>query len=37
MPLWFVALILLNAPVFEEAIKVLPSMLPASRKFLNDA
>jgi hypothetical protein len=37
MPLWFVVLILLNAPIFEEAIKMFPIMLPASRKFLNDA
>jgi RsiW-degrading membrane proteinase PrsW (M82 family) len=37
MPLWFIALILLNAPIFEEAIKMLPIVLPASRKFLNRA
>lgn len=36
-PLWFVLAIWLNAPVFEEAIKVLPVILPASRVFLRDA
>jgi uncharacterized membrane protein YhfC len=37
MPLWFIAAILLNAPIFEEAIKLLPIALPASRKLMNDA
>jgi uncharacterized membrane protein YhfC len=37
MPLWFIFLILLNAPVFEEAIKLLPIILPRSRQFLHDA
>ncbi|MGZ9234453.1 MAG: hypothetical protein ACXW4E_02930, partial [Anaerolineales bacterium] len=37
MPLWFIVLIWLNAPVFEEAIKMLPMALPASRMFLRDA
>lgn len=36
-PLWFVLAIWLNAPVFEEAIKVLPMIIPASRVFLGDA
>lgn len=34
---WFILLIWLNAPIFEEAIKVLPMLLPASRRFLKDA
>lgn len=37
VPLWFIVLILLNAPVFEEAIKMLPVALPATRKLMNDA
>ena len=37
MPLWFIVAILLNAPIFEEAIKLLPIALPASRKLMNDA
>jgi uncharacterized membrane protein YhfC len=37
MPSWFIVLILLNAPIFEEAIKLLPMALPPSRKLLNDA
>lgn len=37
MPFWFIAVVLLNAPIFEEAIKLLPIALPASRKLLNDA
>jgi hypothetical protein len=36
-PVWFLLAIWLNAPVFEEAIKVLPMVLPASRAFLGDA
>jgi uncharacterized membrane protein YhfC len=36
-PLWFVLAIWLNAPIFEEAIKLLPVVLPASRIFLQDA
>ena len=37
MPFWFLVLILLNAPVFEEAIKLVPLALPTWRTFLNDA
>jgi uncharacterized membrane protein YhfC len=37
MPLWFIVAILLNAPIFEEAIKLLPISLSASRKLMNDA
>ena len=37
IPLWFITLILLNAPFFEEAIKLFPIALPASRKLMNDA
>ncbi len=33
---WFIVLIWMNAPIFEEAIKVLPMALPASRVFLRD-
>lgn len=36
MPLWFISAILLNAPIFEEAIKLLPIVLPASRKLMDD-
>ncbi len=36
MPAWFIVLIWLNAPVFEEAIKVLPLALPGVRRFLQD-
>lgn len=36
-PLWFIILIWLNAPIFEEAIKILPMLLPGSHTFLNDA
>lgn len=36
MPWWFIALILFNAPVFEEAIKALPIALPGLRTFLKD-
>jgi hypothetical protein len=35
-PFWFVAAIWLNAPISEELIKVLPLLLPASRRFLRD-
>ena len=37
MPLWFLVLILLNAPLFEEAIKLVPLAFRISRTFLNDA
>jgi len=37
MPFWFLVLILLNAPLFEEAIKLVPLALPGSRTFLSDA
>lgn len=36
-PIWFIALIWFNAPIFEEAIKLLPIALPALRDYLNDA
>lgn len=36
-PIWFIILVLLNAPIFEEVIKILPMVLPASRRFLQDA
>jgi uncharacterized membrane protein YhfC len=36
-PWWFITVIWLNAPIFEEAIKVLPVALPASRRVLKDA
>lgn len=35
-PLWFIAAIWLNAPIFEEAIKLLPLVMPASRALLRD-
>ena len=37
MPLWFIAMIWLVAPVMEEAIKILPMALPVSRRFLGGA
>jgi uncharacterized membrane protein YhfC len=37
MPFWFIILIWLHAPLFEEAIKLLPMLLPVSRIFLKDA
>src|SRR5689334_4697835 len=36
-PLWFIGLIWLNAPMFEEAIKMLPAILLARRRFLGEA
>lgn len=36
MPFWFIVLIWLNAPIFEEAIKMLPMAFPASRRFLEN-
>lgn len=36
-PLWFIAMIWLAAPVFEEGIKMLPLAPAASRVFLHDA
>lgn len=36
-PWWFITAIWLNAPIFEEAIKLLPMALPVSRRFLEDA
>lgn len=36
-PLWFIGLIWLNAPIFEEAIKMLPAVLRIRRKFRGDA
>lgn len=35
-PLWFMAAIWMNAPVFEEAIKAIPMVLPLSRRFLSE-
>jgi uncharacterized membrane protein YhfC len=35
-PFWFIALVWLNAPIWEEAIKLLPMVLPAARAFLRD-
>lgn len=37
IPLWFIIAIWFNAPIFEEAIKVLPILLPASRRLIQDA
>jgi hypothetical protein len=37
VPLWFIGLIWLNAPIFEEAIKVLPAILLPRRRFLGEA
>ena len=37
VPVWFIIAVWLNAPIFEEAIKLLPLILPASRVFLGDA
>jgi hypothetical protein len=37
VPIWFVAAVWLNAPIFEEAIKMLPMLLPLSRRFLQHA
>ena len=36
-PWWLITVIWLNAPIFEEAIKLLPIALPTSRHFLEDA
>jgi uncharacterized membrane protein YhfC len=36
VPFWFMVLIWLNAPLFEEAIKLLPIVFPASRTFLEN-
>ncbi len=36
-PLWFIALIWLNAPVFEEAIKILPAALLTRHRLLHEA
>jgi hypothetical protein len=33
VPLWFIGLVWLNAPVFEEAIKILPALLLARQIF----
>jgi uncharacterized membrane protein YhfC len=35
-PLWFILLIWLNAPIFEEAIKLIPILFPAARRFLKE-
>lgn len=37
VPVWFIIAVWLNSPVFEEAIKMLPMLLPVSRGFLHDA
>jgi hypothetical protein len=37
MPLWFILVIWLASPVFEEAIKTLPIVMPIGRKFLDVA
>ncbi|HSL42890.1 MAG TPA: hypothetical protein VK897_05625 [Anaerolineales bacterium] len=37
VPPRFIIAVWLNAPIFEEAIKLLPMILPASRGFLRDA
>jgi uncharacterized membrane protein YhfC len=37
MPFWFILVIWLTAPVFEEAIKMSPLLIPAFRGFLRDA
>ena len=37
VPIWFILLIWMNAPLFEEAIKLFPMLLPASRNFLKEA
>jgi uncharacterized membrane protein YhfC len=37
VPLWFIIAVWLNAPIFEEAIKLVPMVLPAARVFLRDA
>ena len=37
VPFWFIVLILLAAPILEEAIKLLPVVIPAARIFLNDS
>ena len=36
-PLWFIGLIWFNAPIFEEAIKMLPALLLTRRRFLGEA
>jgi len=36
-PIWFTIAIWLAAPIFEEAIKLLPMLIPASRAFLHEA
>jgi uncharacterized membrane protein YhfC len=36
VPFWFIIVVWLNAPIFEEAIKLLPLLIPASRVFLRD-
>jgi uncharacterized membrane protein YhfC len=35
-PLWFIVLIWMNAPIWEEAIKLLPMILPLTRGFLRE-
>lgn len=36
IPLWFIGLVWLNAPIFEEAIKMLPIVLLPRRRFLGE-
>ncbi len=35
-PVWFLLVILFNSPVWEEAIKAIPLLLPGLRKFLRE-
>ena len=37
VPLWFIGLVWLNAPMFEEAIKIFPAFLLTRRRFLGEA
>ncbi|HLO13774.1 MAG TPA: hypothetical protein VK206_03025 [Anaerolineales bacterium] len=37
VPLWFIGLIWLNAPIFEEAIKIFPAVLLPRGRFLGEA
>lgn len=37
VPIWFILVILLNAPIFEEAIKLFPIAFPGTRKLMKDA
>ena len=37
VPFWFIVLILFSAPIFEEAIKMLPMVIPAARILMIDS